>query len=128
MVYSTLVAAAASFLLASTVTLVHAGSEMDVPGLGMLNRAAPLNPWKRGNSKTFGLVTNYQGSSFLDGWSAFSWADPTNGQVNVGALARVADCLRATGLICPFLQLTQYNDMGSLWNKGLVYPTDAGTL
>ena len=85
MVYSTVIVAAASLLLASSATLVHAGSEMDVPGLGLLNRAAPLNPWKRGSSssKTYGLVTNYQGDSFLDGWSAFSWADPTNGQVNV---------------------------------------------
>lgn len=83
MVYSTVIAAAASLLFIVSATLVQAGSEMDVPGLGLLNRAAPLNRWKRGSSKTYGLVTNYQGSSFLDGWSAFSWADPTNGQVNV---------------------------------------------
>ena len=34
----------------------------------------------------------------------------------------------ATRLTGSFFQLLQYNDMGSLWNKGLVYPTDAGTL
>lgn len=43
--------------------LVRAG-ELDIPGLGYVNRAAPLAeaPWKRASGQqTYGLSQNYQG-------------------------------------------------------------------
>ena len=54
----------AALTLIGSAALAQAG-EMDIPGLGYLNRAAPLAkaPWKRASSQqTYGLLHNYQGT------------------------------------------------------------------
>lgn len=57
--------ARSSALVAALVSIVTVqAGEMDMPGIGYLNRAparAPA-PWKRASSQqTFGLLQNYQG-------------------------------------------------------------------
>jgi hypothetical protein len=47
------------------------------------------------------MVRKHQGSSFFDGWSFWSYGDPTHGAVN-------------------------YQDVGSAWNKGLVSVNNQG--
>jgi hypothetical protein len=114
----------AALALIAGLGLVRAG-ELDIPGLGYVNRAAPLAkaPWKRASGQqTYGLSQNYQGklaseprkshrpdfavssgANFLDGFSFFNYPDPTNGLVN-------------------------YVDSDDAWNLGLVYPTSSGSL